>query len=355
MVKRFDKILTKGRKDNTYKFALARFLIDYAQKKTELEIKSMLENNQGEIIEFRSIAKSFLKYYWHQIIKYKIWQNSNVRVPPRIVKIIEKIFGNENSVRKFSDIEEVNRKEAETQIEKECFEEVIHRFQIVKDEPQDLPFYTFDKRSRTISVKPQALEFFKNNYYDLYNSIILQWSKFLEKLNPGLPMLISKIEKDDVKRGALVKYRKMLKPHFPTCFYCETLLSSEKNEVAVDHFIPWVYILEDEVWNLVLACKDCNTDKSDWRYPEKFRNKIVNRNEKYRKQIGDMDKSLLKLGAKWKEAIELHYLNCSKRYNLDPNTQVFECNGCHCLWTPRIKEEKLLLCPRCKPKLETRT
>ena len=73
----------------------------------------MLENNQDEIIEFRSIAKSFLKDYWHQIFKYKIRQNPNVRELPRIVKIIEKIFGTENSLRKFSDIEEETKTKAE--------------------------------------------------------------------------------------------------------------------------------------------------------------------------------------------------------------------------------------------------
>src|SRR5580765_8715156 len=149
--------------------------------------------------------------------------------------------------------------------------------------------------------------------YYLYNAIILQWAKFLEKLNPGLPMLISKIEKDNVERGSLEKYHKLLlEAKLNTCFYCEDPLTFKKNEVAVDHFIPWAYMLEDEIWNLVLACKDCNTVKSDWWYPEKFRNKIINRNEKYRKQIGDMDRSLLKLGANWKEAIEMQHTRTTK-------------------------------------------
>jgi 5-methylcytosine-specific restriction endonuclease McrA len=49
------------------------------------------------------------------------------------------------------------------------------------------------------------------------------------------------------------------------CFYCfslTSLASSEYDGVDVDHFLPWV--LNDklpninEVWNLVLACSDCN-------------------------------------------------------------------------------------------------
>jgi hypothetical protein len=36
----FSSILAKGRKDNTYKFALARFLIEYSYKHNESDIET---------------------------------------------------------------------------------------------------------------------------------------------------------------------------------------------------------------------------------------------------------------------------------------------------------------------------
>nr|ABI21586.1 hypothetical protein [uncultured organism] len=61
----FNPILTKGKKDNTYKFALARFLIDYSYNLGEEYVNTMITRGEAETIQYQIIAKSFLKYYWH--------------------------------------------------------------------------------------------------------------------------------------------------------------------------------------------------------------------------------------------------------------------------------------------------
>jgi hypothetical protein len=81
----FNSILTKGKKDNTYKFALARFLVDYSYEMDESIFKTKIINNETQNIEFPIIAKAFLKYYWHQICKYKTKQNYNLDKLPLIV------------------------------------------------------------------------------------------------------------------------------------------------------------------------------------------------------------------------------------------------------------------------------
>ena len=55
----FIYIIKKGKKDNTYKFALAKFLIDYANKVEYLQSK--LDNNTNYIIEYSTIAREILK------------------------------------------------------------------------------------------------------------------------------------------------------------------------------------------------------------------------------------------------------------------------------------------------------
>ena len=47
------------------------------------------------------------------------------------------------------------------------------------------------------------------------------------------------------------------------CFYCEAPLG-EQRAPTVDHVIPWSFLLEDDLWDLVLACSKCNSAKSDW-------------------------------------------------------------------------------------------
>ena len=52
----FMHVLNQGAKDNTYKFAFARFLLEYSQIKTETHV------------EFSTIAEYYLKYYLHHPI-----------------------------------------------------------------------------------------------------------------------------------------------------------------------------------------------------------------------------------------------------------------------------------------------
>jgi len=54
----FNSILTKGRKDNTYKFALARFLVEYSYR-LDTKIENKIKINSYEKIEFSKIAKEF--------------------------------------------------------------------------------------------------------------------------------------------------------------------------------------------------------------------------------------------------------------------------------------------------------
>jgi hypothetical protein len=309
----FNAILTRGKKDNTYKFALARSLIDYSHKMGFSNIYRKVEKNESEVIEFEVISKDFLRYYWHQILKYKIKQNFNSEKPPYIVKIIKEIFEKDyNPKDTFRDVEmyqKDNIKRAENEIAKRCFSEVIPKFHNIPNgsHVQSNEMF-YEQRKNSILVKPKVLLFFRENYILLYKAIILEWSRFLEKINRGLPMLISKIESDEIFRKSLEGPYKILRKHFHVCFYCEEKLSSIRKEIHVDHFIPWSFVFEDEIWNLVLACERCNNNKRDSLYPIE---KIIERNSKYL-EIEGMSKSLAKLDPKmdWQREIRFQYQNC---------------------------------------------
>jgi CRISPR/Cas system Type II protein with McrA/HNH and RuvC-like nuclease domain len=61
------------------------------------------------------------------------------------------------------------------------------------------------------------------------------------------------------------------------CFYCEATLG-EHLAPTVDHVIPWSFLLEDDLWDLVLACSRCNSAKSDWLPERVFIEKLLVRN-----------------------------------------------------------------------------
>lgn len=313
----FNTILTKGKKDNTYKFALARSLIDYSYKTNISNLNRKVEKNESEVIEFQTLSKNFLRYYWHQILKYKIKQNFNSEKPPLIVKIIKDIFEKDYDPKDtYRDVEfhqKDNILHAENEIAKSCFREVIPRFQNITNgiHVQSNEIF-YEQRKNSILVKPKAILFFRENYILLYKAIILEWSKFLEKINRRLPMLISKIESDEIRRSSLEGPYKILRKHFDTCFYCENKLSSERRDVHVDHFIPWSYVFENEIWNLVLACEGCNNNKRDSLYPIE---RIIERNTKHINAIEGLPESLSRLDPQleWQKEIHRQYQNCKEQ------------------------------------------
>ena len=79
-------------------------------------------------------------------------------------------------------------------------------------------------------------------------------------------MLAAKIDNEEAERYPLTKYRKVFLEYSDHCFYCNNSLKS--NHIHVDHFIPWSYIFDNNVWNLVLACQECNL-KRVVLYPKK--------------------------------------------------------------------------------------
>jgi hypothetical protein len=309
----FNSIITKGKKDNTYNFALARFLIDYSYALDETHVRNSVADNKIETINLSIIAKAFLKYYWHQICKYKIKQNYNTEKPPLIVKIMHGIFGRQYISESFESMPKGKMANSEKEIQRRCFLEVIPRFQNI---PEGIKvssrkvFYDYDKNS--VYLYPKALKFFRENYSVLYKAIILEWAKFLEKTNFGLPMLISKIEGNERCRGPLKKFRLIMLKHFGTCFYCNNTLSPEKQMIHVDHFIPWSYVFEDELWNLVLACRTCVLKKHSSLPTEKFIYRLVDRNKEYSNTIYPLKKSLIRLDPEtnYERAITKHFQNC---------------------------------------------
>jgi len=276
----FIHIVSKGVKSNTYKFALAKFLLDYSKKQENI-------NTDCEI-SYQEIALSFLEYYWFQECKYKLKQDFNKDKNPVVIKIIQKYCGTEyisDSYENYFKTREDIKFKMLDEIEKKCFIDVIPRFQ-----PRDKNLYYqhfckpkenhnyYPTEKKAIILNKEALIFFKKEYETLSKILVLEWAKFLEKTN-FTPRLISKIETmKDPKRTSLTKFRKILFEIDKDCFYCGQSLNGV--DVHIDHFIPWSYLYEDEIWNLVSSCSRCNLIKSDALPPKECVEKIVHRNQK---------------------------------------------------------------------------
>lgn len=310
MQKLFNSIVGKGVKDNTYKFALTKFLLDYAQEHQEFDIFR---------ISYNQIAKKFLEYYWFQECKYKLKQDFKRERMPTVIRIIRKYCGvayipesYENYFKNRLDIKIKMIKE----IEKECLQDVIPRLQPRGTYKLYKHFHTINSTRRKYKLPPrdhrfieltqESLSFLNNNYNELSKILIYEWAKFLEKTN-FTPMLISKIEGLGLnKRHSLTKYKNILLKQMDTkCFYCNKDITN--NDIHIDHFIPWSYVYEDSIWNLVISCSACNLKKSDYLAPKECVKKIKDRNTRYR--LNSYNKDIME-----------YYISCEKAGFLSINS-----------------------------------
>ena len=193
---------------------------------------------------------------------------------PQIISIIRAEFDKSQYPNTFADIKhKFPRKieNCEREITKHCFDNVIHRFQKVRGKAETKIFYDYlsirynDKADNArldkhggILLNPRAMDFFKRNYEILYSTVIMYWVRFLEMINFGTPHLTSKVMALSGVRNQS-RFKKCLEPFTTECFYCRRSLKSVK--IHVDHVLPFDYMHETELWNLVLSCQTCNCRK----------------------------------------------------------------------------------------------
>ncbi len=309
----FLSIISKSRKDNTYKFALGKTLLDYC--------KGNPPTGQTQVITYDYLAGEFLKHYWYQRYKFRLKQDFHTKKTPRIITILEQTFG-ENPPHKFEDLDQNDLRKAREGILDSVFGlarqkkgMVIQRFQrtmegnTIRD---NTTFYDYDDEKREITLKPKAHYFFRQNYGLLTRALLAEWIKYLERVNHGLPMLAAKIDNEEAERGSLKQYRNAFFEYSKDCFYCNGRL--ERDCIHVDHFIPWSYLFDNDAWNLVLACPSCNLQKSDSLPPKTFVDELIKRDSQYEKTMEMMRKSLLRLSFKgpWEKEIHSHYAICKE-------------------------------------------
>ncbi len=309
----FLSILTSGRKDGTYKFALARAILDYCH-----ETNVTHSTSDYCSIPYEYLASRFLRYYWHQECIFKIKQTFKTNSRLWVIKTIQDVF-DENAPHSFDLLKEEDVKTAEEKILRKVFGHarnntslVVPKFQKIRvgvsAEERKL-FYDYDDNKKKIYLRPEAFEFFSANYGLLLRVVLVEWTRYLERINT-IPKLVAKIEAAHVQRGSLINSRTVLLQHSNHCFYCCSML--EMDSIHVDHFIPWSYIFDDSVWNLVLACQKCNCKKSNSLAQTEFRDELIKRNVRYYDTVRKFKISLdmLNIGSGWESEIIHHYTNC---------------------------------------------
>ena len=323
---KFIHIITKGKKVNTYKFALAKSILEFVENNRST-IEENIKNDTETPISYSIFANDFFRYYW-RMAKYKLPQDiknsDKEKNRPYAIQYSQKLFENleQPQPERFIDVDDKVKEKVSNAIMKKVFgkeksstSHVVPRFQKMvygNSSKKEEIFYKNDEKNEQILVFPAAMRFFIENRFLLEKFVVLEWAKFLDHIKTA-PGIISKIEDPVFDRTSLKPQEKILRRFFKNCFYCERDLENLPKDVKihVDHFIPRSYIAEDELWNLVLSCSECNLNKSDSLAID-FKNNLIRDNNLAIHEIPELKKSLKNLdnNLDWVQEMIRIYDNC---------------------------------------------
>ena len=259
---------SKSRNDSSYKFGFLKSIID-----------NLYNVDQDLKLSFDQLFSKFGEIYWNLILKYGLKQKASTSDNRKT--LLEQVL--RSAVVKYNFLETLPYE----QLSAEAMIDITHQIKIkckqyvvgALFEDTKRLFYSFSKKEEWLQINPVMYEFLCKHKLVIEKLNYYEWAKFLEKVNEkdSATGLLNKIDASS-KRNNLSKYRKILFDEFETknCFYCGKELRSDK--IDIDHFIPWSFIKDDKLWNLVATCPSCNRKKND-RLPDKFfLDKIIERN-----------------------------------------------------------------------------
>jgi hypothetical protein len=97
----------------------------------------------------------------------------------------------------------------------------------------------------------------------LYGWGLWNWATYLQKHNPNIPAIISKLIPPKI-RGPLTKQKfiwdSLILSSEIRCIYTNEKI---KKNYHLDHFLPWSFIANNHPWNLIPTSPEINLSKSD--------------------------------------------------------------------------------------------
>lgn len=323
-LEKFIHMVVKGKTSSTYKFAFARFLVEYCNDEDALPH-----------VEFSTVAVYFLRFFWPQICKTKLKHSPKFLTMDgrekfiEIVKIIQNEFKEAWYPKPLSYYEKNEEQKIRNCIDeisgnKGCLNDVVWRFQKINNVESET-FYKYNVKSGWvdpnrkdtdltfgINLKPDAMKWIKSNYFLLRSLVFFEWARFLEKYNPNVPLIIPKLEGSKIQRDLTYanKAKLELEKFYNKCCYCTKDLTSDNTHL--EHVIPFDYIADDDIWNYALACQKCNCKKLGALPPEEFLDEHIEKIKTDRLRITMLNDSLKIIGDDFEDHIKNHYRNAKK-------------------------------------------
>jgi hypothetical protein len=112
-------------------------------------------------------------------------------------------------------------------------------------------------------------DYLKDNYKLIKSWIYYKLVCFIQKRNPNVPSIAFKLEAPRVRKlnSATKLWNNIIANEDVKDIYTGEQFNNSNYEkfgaLSLDHFIPWSFVLHDEMWNLVPTFRNINSRKSD--------------------------------------------------------------------------------------------
>lgn len=309
---------SKSRNSTSYKYGFFKAILD-----------NLYNVDADLVLTFDQLFGKFAEIYWNLVTKYRIEQ-----MPGAKVSAVESVllrFVEQNQITEgvpFESLTDSQKTRLTIQVKNKCKINVVGA--LYGDTRQ--VFYAFSKSGEWIRFNPQVYQYVCKRKTALEKLNYYEWAKYLERINSEEATydLLTKLD-ESAKRNNLSVYRQILFDEFESkeCFYCGRRLRGDG--IQVDHFIPWAFIKDDKLWNMVLACPTCNNKKRDKLPPDQYLLKLFERNK-------DIRFYYYKDGvAEYKRGVHLRGAAEMRNYQQDSLKNIYgyaKENGYNDLWYP---------------------
>ena len=121
------------------------------------------------------------------------------------------------------------------------------------------------KLKKEIRFQPSWIEMIQDNTVSILGWIQYEKVKWLQNNNPEVPGLIYKLAPLDEKMRKLGHVRKLWDGILDLRSINDVFTDSpiDQTQYDVDHFIPWSFVMNDELWNLMPMDSSLNSAKSN--------------------------------------------------------------------------------------------
>ena len=128
---------------------------------------------------------------------------------------------------------------------------------------------TSSRLAKEVRFNSDWIKLIQDNTVSILGWIQYEKVKWLQNNNPEVPGLVFKLAPMDEKMRKLDKVRKLWEGVLELCEIRDIFTGERTKAKAydIDHFIPWSFVMNDELWNLMPMDSRLNSSKSN-RLPQ---------------------------------------------------------------------------------------